>query len=77
MDGEKATAERMEGQLESLGREIKQKELHLDLTSQSDVDEFNRKVHTYNGLVERVRAQNRLVNQLVESYNAKLQNNGR
>ena len=67
----------MAGQLESLGREIKQKELHLDQTSQSDVDEFNRKVDAYNGLLERVRAQNRLVNQMVDSYNEKLRNNGR
>ena len=50
IDSEKATAERMAGQLESLGREIKQKELHLDQTSQSDVDEFNRKVDAYNSL---------------------------
>ena len=35
IDTEKAKAERMAGQLESLGREIKQKELHLDQTSQS------------------------------------------
>ena len=77
IDSEKATAERMAGQLESLGREIKQKELHLDQTSQSDVDEFNRKVDAYNSLLERVRTQNRLVNELVDRYNEKLQNNGR
>ena len=77
IDAEKAKAERMAGQLESLGREIKQKELHLDQTSQPDIDEFNRKVDAYNGLVERARAQNRLVNKMVDSYNEKLRNNGR
>ena len=66
----------MARQLASLGREIKQKELHLDQTSQPDVDEFNRKVDAYNGLVGRVRAQNRLVNKMVDSYNEELRNNG-
>jgi hypothetical protein len=77
IDDEKATADRMARQLESLAREIEQKKLSLDRTSQSDLDEFNRKVDAYNGLLERVRAQNRLVNQLVESYNEKLRTNGR
>jgi len=34
-------------------------------------------VDAYNGLLERVRSQNRLVNQLVESYNEKLRKHGR
>jgi hypothetical protein len=75
IDSERATAERMAEQLEGLEREIKQKEAHLDQTSQSDVDEFNRKVTAYNSLLERVRAQNLLVNQLIKSYNEKLRNN--
>ena len=77
IDSEKATAERMASELEGLGREMKQAESHLDRTSQSDVDEFNRKVDAYNSLLERVRAQNRLVNQLVDSYNEKLRKYGR
>ena len=77
IDSEKAKAERMARQLESLGREIEQKRLYLDRASQSAVDEFNRKVDTYNGLLHRVRAQNRLVNELVESYNEKLHKHGR
>jgi hypothetical protein len=77
IDTAKATAERMATQLESLGRELKQKESYLDRTSQFEVDDFNRKVDAYNNLLERVRAQNRLVNQLVESYNEKLRQHGR
>lgn len=77
IDTARATVERMASQLKSLKQEIKLKESHLNQTNQSDVDEFNRKVDTYNGLLKRVRAQNRLVNQLIESYNEKLQNHGR
>jgi len=77
IDSEKAKAEQMASQLENLEREIKQKQLYLNQESQLDIDEFNRKVNTYNGLLERARAQNRLVNQLVESYNKKLRQHGR
>jgi hypothetical protein len=77
IDSEKAKAEQMASQRENLGREIKQKQLYLNREIQLDVDEFNRKVDTYNGLVERAQAQNRLVNQLVESYNEKLRKYGR
>ena len=77
IDREKAKAEQMASQLENLGREIKQKQLYLNRESQLDIDEFNNKVDTYNGLLERARAQNRLVNQLVESYNEKLRKYGR
>lgn len=77
IDTAKATAERMAKQLESLGWELKQTESYLDRTSQFEVDDFNRKVDAYNNLLERVRAQDRLVNQLVESYNEKLRQHGR
>ena len=77
IDREKAKAEQMASQLENLEREIEQKQLYLNQESQSDIDEYNNKVDTYNGLLERVRAQNHLVNQLVESYNKKLRKHGR
>ena len=44
---------------------------------QLEVDEFNRKVGTYNYLLRRLRAQEQLVNQMVTSYNDKLQKHGR
>ncbi|MCX7428994.1 MAG: hypothetical protein NTW96_25630 [Planctomycetia bacterium] len=77
IDREKATAERMAGQLKSLGREIEQNELYLDRASQFNVDQFNRKVDAYNRLLEQVQTQNRVVNQMVERYNQKLQQYGR
>ncbi|MGA2092277.1 MAG: tetratricopeptide repeat protein [Sedimentisphaerales bacterium] len=77
IDREKAKAEQMASQLDNLGREIEQKQSYLNKESQLDVDEYNSKVDTYNSLLERVRAQNRLVNQLVESYNNKLRQYGR
>lgn len=67
----------MESQLERLGRELKRAEAYLDRTSEWEVDDFNRKVNAYNSLLERVRAQNRRVNQLVDSYNEKLRRYGR
>ena len=77
IDTEKAKAEGMARQLKSLGRELKQKESTLDRTSQFDVDDFNRNVDAYNSLLESVRVQNRVVNQLIDSYNAKLRQDGR
>jgi tetratricopeptide (TPR) repeat protein len=77
IESEKAKAERMESQLERLGREIERERLYIDGASQFAVDEFNRKVETYNGLAERVQAQDRIVNQMIDSYNEKLQRHGR
>jgi chromosome segregation ATPase len=77
IDREKAKAEQMASQLENLEREIEQKKLYLNQESQLDIDEYNSKVGTYNGLLERVRAQSRLVKQLVESYNEKLRQHSR
>ena len=72
IDDEKAKAERMASQLEALSRDIERSKLYLDRTSQISIDEFNSKVDSHNALVGKVRAQNRLVNQMVENYNAKL-----
>ena len=72
IDDEKANAERMASQLEALSRDIERSKLYLDRTSQIAIDEFNSKVDSHNALVGKVRAQNRLVNQMVENYNAKL-----
>jgi len=59
--------------LENLGHEIEQGKLSLDHTSQVAIDQFNAKVDSYNALLEKAHAQDRLVNQMVENYNAKLQ----
>jgi len=77
IDREKVKAEQMASQLDNLEREIKYEQLYLNQESQLDIDQYNSKVDTYNVLLERVRAQNRLVNKLVESYNEKLRQHGR
>jgi len=69
----KAQAESLSNQLESLSREIERDRLYLDRTSQFSVDALNRKVSQHNSLLEQARAQDRLVNQMVADYNAKLQ----
>lgn len=74
---EKAAANRLANQVEALNREIERDRLSLNQTSEFAVDEFNRKVQSYNTLIEKLRTQERLVNTLVESYNAKLRKYGR
>ena len=74
IDAEKAKAERMAAQLETLAREIEQERVYLDHTSQLTIDQFNAKVNAYNALLEKVRIQDRLVNQMVDNYNTKLRN---
>ena len=41
------------------------------------MDAFNRKVNRYNSMLEQAKEQNRLVNQMVDNYNAKLRRSGR
>ena len=77
IDREKATAAAWGAQLERLGRELERDQAYLNHTSQYAVDQFNRKVDAYNMLLEQVRAQERLVNRMVELYNAKLEQYGR
>jgi hypothetical protein len=77
IDREKANAERLANQLDRLSREIKRERLYLDETSQFAVDEFNRKVNTHNRLLQTLRSQERLVNQMVTNYNDKLRKYGR
>lgn len=67
----------MQEQLDSLGQEIELKRSTVNHYSQTDVDAFNLKVRTYNGLVEKVREQNSYVNTLIDRYNAKLSQYGR
>jgi hypothetical protein len=77
IDRERLKANQLGSQLESLAREIEQDRLSLDRTSRSAVGEFNGKVTLYNDLRETVRAQERVVNQMVTDYNAKLRKYGR
>jgi len=77
IDREKAKAERLANQLDSLSRQIERERLLLDRTSQFAVNEFNSKVNTYNALLETTRAQGRVVNQMVANYNEKLRKYGR
>jgi hypothetical protein len=72
IDSEKATADQMATRLEDLRQDIDLERALLDRTNQSQVDEFNRKVEAHNDLLERARAQDRLINRLVDDYNEKL-----
>jgi hypothetical protein len=72
IDREKASAASMANELETLAKAIRQERLYLDSTNQFAVDAFNRKVDAHNALLEKLRAQNRYVNQLVDSYNEKV-----
>ena len=77
IENEKAKAKQMTSQLESLGLEIERERSLVGPRRQLEVDEFNRKVGTYNYLLGRLRVQEQLVNQMVTSYNDKLQKHGR
>ena len=77
IDSEKAKAEQVARQLESLGREIERERLYVDRTSESAVAEFNRKVDNYNRLREEAQEQARVVNEMIDRYNEKLQKYGR
>jgi hypothetical protein len=72
IDTEKAKADQMEGRLDGLSREIERERLVLDRTSRFEIDAFNRKVENYNDLLGQLREQERLVNQLIDSYNEKV-----
>lgn len=69
--------EEMSSRLESLSGEIERARSFVGLIRQVEADEFNRKVDTYNGLLKEVLGQERLVNQMVTSYNDKLRKYGR
>ena len=77
IETEKATADRLANQVEAHNQEIERDRISLDQTSQFAVNEFNSKVQSHNTLIEKLRTQERLVNTLVESYNAKLRKYGR
>jgi hypothetical protein len=77
IDSEKTIAAVWGAQLERLSRELERDQADLNHTSRYEVNQFNRKVDAYNSLLERVRAQERLVNRMVELYNAKLEQYGR
>ena len=73
VETQKAVADELGNQLETLGRQIERERIYLDQTSQTDLDDFNRKVNRYNAELKNVRAENELANQLVDSYNALLE----
>jgi hypothetical protein len=56
IDTEKATAERMAGQLERLGQKLERAEMYLDRTSEWALNDYNRKVNANKSILERVRA---------------------
>ncbi len=73
LDAEKAKAEDLESQVNSLNAQVDIARRFLDRTSQTDVDDFNRKVNRYNAALATVRAQNERANRAVEAYNSILE----
>jgi hypothetical protein len=59
--------------VDALGRELEYERQLLRGKGQPAIDEFNRKVDRYNALLAEARKSQSSVNELVESYNAKLQ----
>ena len=77
VENTKAAVTSLQSQLDILDRQIERDRLSLDKTSQFSIDTFNRKVGEYNALLERARSQRAILNQMIDSYNAKLQSYGR
>ncbi|MBN2594853.1 MAG: tetratricopeptide repeat protein [Sedimentisphaerales bacterium] len=77
IERERTVLKQMDNQLEYLSREIEREDPLVDTTNQFEVDKFNRKVERYNTMLEKARAQNRKLNQMIDSYNKKLQKHGR
>jgi tetratricopeptide (TPR) repeat protein len=73
VDVAKAKAQELDNQLKILDAQVDRARIDLNTTSQSNVNEFNRKVNGYNAMLIRVRTQNELMNQAVDSYNAILE----
>ncbi|RJP42526.1 MAG: hypothetical protein C4547_00335 [Phycisphaerales bacterium] len=67
----------MAAELETLARQIDLERLALDHTSNPAVARFNEKIDRHNALLEDLRAQERLVNQMVDDFNSKLRRYGR
>lgn len=77
VEQQRTTCNRLNLQMENLSQQIEIQRRNLDQTSQFAVDSFNRKVNEYNALVANVGTQQRLLNNLVDEYNAKLRRYGR
>jgi hypothetical protein len=75
IEQEKAESRQLASEIKSLYEEIERERSFLDSTDQFAVDEFNRKVAVHNELLEKLRAKDRSINQLVERYNQKLRLN--
>ena len=73
----RAECNRLNLQMENLSQQIEIQRRNLDQTSQFAVDSFNRKVNEYNAFVSKVGTQQRVLNNLVDEYNAKLRRYGR
>lgn len=70
VDVQKARTEQLEKQLAALSAQLNQARKSIDETSQARIDNFNRKVGTYNAMLANVRAETQRLNQVVDRYNA-------
>jgi tetratricopeptide (TPR) repeat protein len=77
IDSAEAKMSQLQAELDALERQIDRERLIMDRTSELAVTRFNQRIDRYNGLLEDVRAQERLVNQMIDNYNSKLRRYGR
>lgn len=77
IEREKAKAEKLGSEFDTLNRELERERLYLDRTNAWDVDRFNEKIERCNAIVERAKIQQQAVNVLVDNYNQKLRTYGR
>ena len=77
IESTKAAVALLQTQVEALGSQIERDRLYIDNTSQFAIDTFNRRVTDYNALLMRARSEQATLNQMIDSYNAKLQSYGR
>jgi hypothetical protein len=77
IEAQRTTATQLENEADTLAREIESARAFLDRTSQFEVDQFNAKVNRYNAQAAAAKAQTTLLNQMIDSYNVKLQRAGR
>lgn len=77
IDAAEANLSQKQSELDALDRQINRDRLTLDRKSELAVTRFNQKIDRYNALLEELRVQERLVNQMIDDYNSKLRRYGR
>jgi hypothetical protein len=73
IETEKDRVGRMIREVDALAAEIQRERVFLDDTSAFEIEAFNRKVRRHNELLEQAKAQQRQLNQMIDRYNQRLE----